>query len=178
MKKILAISGSNSKKSINFQLLKYASSFINEQSVQLVKLSDFPFPMYSVDVEETDGFKNSLIELKKDMDDADGIIFAINEHNWGLSAFFKNTLDWLSRLESNFLKSKPVLIICATPGRAGGSFALRSAADLLPRFGAEVTGTFAFPSFNHNFDTQKNSISNTELDIQLQEALTVFIDKV
>ena len=91
--------GSNSSTSINYKLVRYTAGLIDGKEVQLLNMANFPFPLYSEDVEKTKGFSNSLMELRDDIKSAEGLIISVNEHNGSPSAYFKNLIDWLSRLE-------------------------------------------------------------------------------
>ena len=93
MAKILAFAGSNSSQSINYKLVQFTVSGLDNHEVQLLNLANFPFPMYSEDYERDNGYSNSLIELKNDIADADGIIISVNEHNSNPSAYFKNLIE-------------------------------------------------------------------------------------
>lgn len=121
MAKILAFAGSNSSKSINYQLVKHTVSYMSDHEVRLLNLANFPFPMYSEDYERENGYSNSLVELKNDIADADALVVSVNEHNGNPSAYFKNLLDWLSRLDRNFLDGKPILLMATSNGRRGAS---------------------------------------------------------
>ncbi|WP_149275678.1 NADPH-dependent FMN reductase [Pareuzebyella sediminis] len=177
MGKILAFAGSNSSTSINFKLVKHTVNGIEGHRVQLLNMANFPFPMYSADYEKEQGYSNSLIEFKNDLGKAHGIILSVNEHNGHPSAYFKNLLDWLSRLERNFLKDKPVLLMSTSGGKRGGLASLEVSKNLLPRFGAKVVATFSLPSFDENF-SENEGIVDTELASAHQHALTVFLGEL
>lgn len=177
MAKILAFAGSNSSTSINYQLVKYTVSLLEAHEVQLLNMTHFPFPMYSEDYEKENGYSNSLIELKNDMAKSDGIIVSVNEHNSNPSAYFKNLIDWLSRLERRFLNEKPILLMSTSGGKRGGSSSLEVTKNLVPRFGAEVTATFSLSSYFENFDESKG-ITDTELAGAHQSALNEFLAKL
>ncbi len=163
MKTILAFAGSNSSTSINHEFVKYTLSQISTFNTQLLKMSEMPFPMYSADEEKNVGFKNSLHELNNDINKADGIIISVNEHNGNPSAYFKNLIDWLSRLDKSFLKGKKVLLMSTSPGGRGGQGALNVTKNLLPYFGAEIMNSFSLPSFGQNFSVEKAMIINDDL---------------
>lgn len=177
MATILAFAGSNSSTSVNFKLVKYTASLIQQHYVQLLNMAHFPFPMYSSDYEKEKGFSNSLVELREDIRKADGIILSVNEHNGGLSAYFKNLTDWLSRLDIKFLDGKKVLLMSASPGKRGGLSSLELTKKSLPRFGAEIISTFSLPSFNGNFDTE-NGITDSDLSKRHKEAVDSFLAKI
>ena len=174
---ILAFAGSNSSNSINYQLVKHTAELIDNHKVQVLNMSNFPFPMYSEDYEKAKGFSNSLMELRDDISNSEGLIISLNEHNSGPSAYFKNLIDWLSRLERNFLADKKVMLMSASPGGRGAIGALDTIEKLLPRFGAEVVTTFSLPSFHSNFDVNEG-ISDSDLAGKHKAALEEFISKI
>ena len=59
MKKILAFAGSNSPTSINHQLILNVSRRISEHEVEVIKLSDYEFPMFSI-VREKGGIPQNI----------------------------------------------------------------------------------------------------------------------
>ena len=178
MKNILAFAGSNSSTSINFKLVKYTSSLLTGAETTVLNMVNYPFPMYSQDLEKESGFSNSLGELHTDIQNSDGLLISVNEHNGHLSAYFKNLIDWLSRFNRGFLKDKKICLLSASPGKGGGKRANDLANQLFTMMGAEVITTFVLPSFNANFDAENNLITDEELDSALKAALTLFLDRV
>ncbi len=43
--------------------------------------------------------------------------------------------------------------------------------NAFPRFGANIIATYSLPSFNDNFDEEKEEISNVELKKELQKLI-------
>ncbi|WP_339654211.1 NAD(P)H-dependent oxidoreductase [uncultured Maribacter sp.] len=161
MRYILAFAGSNSSVSINYQLVKYTSSLINGHEVRLRDMANYPFPMYSEDVEKESGFSNSLVEFKNEIRNAIGLIISVNEHNSYPSAYFKNVIDWLSRLDSQFLVDKKILLMSTSNGGRGAKGALEDAEKMLTRFKGEVVETFSLSKYGENFDEEKG-ITNSD----------------
>ncbi len=174
---ILAFAGSNSSKSVNFQLVRYTASLIKEHQVEVLNLVNYPFPMYSEDYEKSKGFSNSLMELRDDIKNSNGLIISLNEHNGNPSAYFKNLIDWLSRLERKFLEGQKVMLMSTSPGGRGAIGALQVVEQLLPRFGAEVVSTFSLASFHQNFNS-KTGIKDADLAAKHQDALNKFLSKL
>lgn len=174
MVKVLAFAGSNSSTSINYKLVKFTIVGLKDYDVQLVNMANFPFPMYSFDYETTHGYSNSLVELMKDINNAKGLILSVNEHNGNPSAYFKNVLDWLSRINRNFLEGTKVFLMATSLGKGGAKHSLEVVSKMLPRFGAEIIETFSLPTFSENFDDKKG-ISNSELLEKHQAALQTFL---
>ncbi len=174
MASILAFAGSNSSTSINFKLVKYTASLVVEHEIRLLNMADFSLPMYSEDEERNNGFSEPLVELKGAVRKASGLIISINEHNGNPSAYFKNLIDWLSRLDKNFLEGKKVLLMSTSPGKRGAIGAHGVAGKMLTRFGAEIVAIFSLPSFQVNFE-EENGITDAELSKSLQRAITDFM---
>ena len=173
--KILAFAGSNSSTSINFELVKYTVSLIEGHEIRLFDMSQMPFPMYSADAEKNDGFKNSLVEFKNEIQAADRIILSVNEHNGGPSAYFKNLLDWLSRLDRKFAAGAEIFLMSTSPGRGGAKSSLAYTKEALADFGGHIVETFSLPSFNHTFDKNTRQIMDEELKQAHKEKLERFL---
>lgn len=177
MKKILAFSGSNSSTSINTQLLDYVVSELSDHDVNVVDLTEYKFPIYSMDIEKETGIPEEVSELADIIDAFDHIIIASNEHNWTVSAFLKNTIDWLSRANSKFIDGKKLFIISTSPGRGGANLANQYLVNMLPKFGAKVTSHFSLKSFNHSFSKDKGIIDDDQKAI-FDKALDVYLKSI
>lgn len=178
MKKIIAFAGSNSKNSINAQLIEYLANQITSASTSVIKLTDFDIPMYSIDIETEQGFPVDVTILKNKISENDGIIISVNEHNGTVSAFFKNILDWLSRVDRNFLSGKKILLLSTSPGARGGKNALDYTKGSLPHMGGVVVESFSFPSFQENFDSASQTITNPTLELGVREVMASFLQEV
>ena len=111
MKKILAFAGSNSSKSINFQLLNYVANRISGHEVKIQQFQQYELPIYSADWEDEKGIPVNVKIIHGIIKEHDALVLAVNEHNGSISAYLKNLLDWLSRLDRNFLSEKKILLI-------------------------------------------------------------------
>ncbi len=177
MSYILAFAGSNSSVSINYKLVKYTASLIKGQEVKLRDMSKYPFPMYSQDVENENGFSNSLVEFKNEITNAKGLIISVNEHNSYPSAYFKNTLDWLSRLDSKFLADKKIFLMATSGGGRGAIGALEVAEKMFARFQGTVVETFSLSKYGENFDEEKG-ITNDDLAKVFATKLDSFVKAI
>lgn len=172
MKKILAFAGSNSSTSINFQLLQYVAKRLAGHDIKIQDFSQYELPLYSADREREKGIPVSVKIINRIIQEHDALLLAVNEHNGNVSAYFKNMIDWLSRLDRNFLANKRILLISTSPGRRGAASALEYTKGILPRFGGEVIESFSLPSFQDNFKNEK--ILNEVLDMGIEDVLTTF----
>ncbi|MBP2834213.1 NAD(P)H-dependent oxidoreductase [Aquimarina sp. U1-2] len=177
MKKILAFAGSNSSTSINQKLVTYIASELKDHKVSVLHLVNYDMPMYSED-EEKKGFPAMVMGLKQEISEVDALIISLSEHNGSWSAFFKNIVDWLSRLDRNFLAGKKILLTSTSPGKRGGMSALEHAKLILPRFGADIVESFSFPSFYENFSEETYTLTNETLELGLKQVLSTFAHQV
>jgi len=148
--KILAFAGSNSSKSINHQFIKYIANSINDHNVEVIRLTDYDIPLYSVDIENK-GFPKEVIRLHSKIREADAIIISVAEHNGNITAFFKSIIDWISSYDREFLKNKKWLLFSTAPGKRGGGSALAIAKKTLDYFKGELIGTYSLSNFKSNF---------------------------
>ena len=176
MKKILAFAGSNSSTSINQKLLNNILERIQNHEIKGIKLTDYPLPIFSQDLENNEGYPINVKILKNLIAESDALVVAVNEHNAGPSAFFKNIIDWLSRLERNFLEGKKILLISTSPGKRGAKTSLEYTKNIFARFGGEVIESFSLPSFKDNFEDGK--VINVVLDMGIEDVLTTFAHQI
>lgn len=171
MKKIIAFGASSSSTSINKQLATYAASLFDNCSVEVLDLNDYELPLFSVDKEKANGIPTLAHDFYNQLGTADLIIISFAEHNGAYSAAFKNTFDWISRINGKTFQEKPMLLLATSPGARGGSSVLEIAKNRFPFQGGIVKGSFSLPSFNDNFDSEKG-ITNAELKNQLLEIVS------
>jgi len=168
MRKIIAFAGSSSKKSINKQLVTYATSLFNDAKVEILDLNDYEMPLFSVDKEKENGFPDLAVQFLSKIGTADLLVVSLAEHNGAYSTAFKNILDWTSRINPKTFQSKKMLLMATSPGARGGSSVLDIANKRFPFQGGIVKGSFSLPSFYENFDVI-NGIIHPEYKNQLLE---------
>ena len=134
--RVLAISGSLRKASFNTGLLRAAREIAPDgMEITIFDIKDLPF--YDGDV-EAQGDPAPVAALKSAVRDADAVLFATPEYNWGTSGALKNAIDWASRdREEGSLMGKPVTIVGAG-GRAGTARAQMQIHETLAETGAVV----------------------------------------
>ncbi len=136
--KILALSGSNRRGSFNTALLHNAKTLVSPGvSIDIYQgLNDLPF--YS---EELDGVKlhPEARRLREAIASADGILLAVPEYNFSLTAMLKNSLDWASRPSGNHvLVAKPTAIVGASSSLLGTIRAQLHTREILHALQADV----------------------------------------
>jgi chromate reductase, NAD(P)H dehydrogenase (quinone) len=171
MKTIMIFSGSNSSTSIHNEILLFAQQYIKHATPLYVSLTNYEAPIYSADGEVNHGIPASMHALLEVVNKADAFVIACPEHNGSMTAVFKNTIDWLSRIQKNIFQNKPVFLITASPGAQGGSTVHASLLQLLPRWGSQLSGSLKLP----NYSNMPNAAAYFSQHASLQDALILGI---
>ncbi|MBW6458687.1 MAG: NAD(P)H-dependent oxidoreductase [FCB group bacterium] len=174
MKKILAFSGSNGSQSINQKLVSLAAGLLKDLEVNIISLRDFTAPLYSMDIEKKEGFPEHMIALNELFNRYDAFLISLPEHNGSVTPVFKNTVDWISRIEMPVFKNKPVCLLSASPGIRGGAHNLQHISGLMPFWGGRVMSVFSLGSFSEKWDKEKNDISSPREKELLRKTLQSF----
>lgn len=122
--RLLGMCGALRVASTNAKLMRAAAAIF--EPAEFVE-ADLRLPLYDGDVEAR-GIPAEVNALRDAIAWADAVIIATPEYNKSLSGVLKNALDWVSRTKPNPWLGKPVAIMSAAAGRAGGEraqFALR-----------------------------------------------------
>lgn len=114
---LLGISGSLRAGSCNRKLIREAARLGGATGFTE---ADLRFPLYDGDLEEAEGIPGPVQLLSDQIKAADAVVISTPEYNKGISGVLKNALDWVSRTEGAPWKGKPLAIMSATAGRAGG----------------------------------------------------------
>ncbi len=138
-KRILAFGGSLRADSFNHKLAALASRGAVDAGaeVTLIRLSDYPMPLFNEDLESSEGMPESAAKLKKLFDEHDAFLIASPEYNSGYTAALKNAIDWVSRATEEdepplkVFADKTAAILAASPGGYGGSRGLDALRTLL-----------------------------------------------
>ncbi len=117
MIKILAISGSNRKRSYNRALLEAAGEMLPENTtLEIFDVSGFP--LYSQDFDGN--LPTNVRTFKEKIRNSDSILFATPEHNYSVTAVLKNAIEWGNRpAGDNSWDGKPAAIVGASSGPRG-----------------------------------------------------------
>lgn len=172
MTTLLGLSGSLRKGSTNTKLMRCAADiFAPDTFVQ----GDLRLPLYDGDLETAGGIPESVQKLADQIAAADAVIISTPEYNKAMSGVLKNALDWVSRTKGGPWKNKPVAIMSAADGRAGGErsqFSLRLAmVAFAPRIlqGPEVM----LADSSNQFDADGNLINARSV-----KTLTALMDEL
>ena len=116
MAKLLGISGSLRAGSYNSMLVREAARVFAPAEFTF---ADLRLPLYDGDLEEQ-GMPQSVLTLCDQISAADAIVVSTPEYNKNPSGVLKNALDWVSRVRPVPLAGKPVAVVSAAAGLAGG----------------------------------------------------------
>jgi NAD(P)H-dependent FMN reductase len=123
MTTIIGLSGSLRTGSFNTALLRAATGMMPKDS-ELVAKTIHGIPLYDGDVEASTGIPVAVTQLGEAIANADGLLLVTPEYNNSIPGPFKNTIDWLSRIEDEegkppIFTGRPVALIGASPGGFG-----------------------------------------------------------
>lgn len=144
--RILAFGGSLRQDSYNHRLASIAARGARGAGakVTLIRLRDYPLPLFDEDLEAAKGMPEDGKRLKKLFAEHDALLIASPEYNGGLSAALKNVIDWVSRATEpeepplKVLAGKKAAIMAGSPGGYGGSRGLEMLRKQLENIRIEV----------------------------------------
>jgi chromate reductase len=157
--RVLGISGSLRRASTNTGLLRAGQEVAPDgMEITIFDIKDLPF--YDGDI-DAQGDPASVTALKSEIRNADAVLFATPEYNWGTSGALKNAIDWASRdREEGSLMGKPVTII-GSGGRAGTARAQMQLQETLAETGSAVMvkpGVLVQAYAPRRFDSEGNLV--------------------
>ena len=159
--KILAFAGSTRTASYNKQLVRFAAEAARAAGaeVALLDLRDYPLPLDDGDLEDQQGLPENAKKLKAILREHDAFIIASPEYNSSITAVLKNTIDWVSRSESDdepalaAYRGKTAALLSASPGALGGLRGLVHLRAILGNIGVIVLpDQVAVPKAHEVFD--------------------------
>lgn len=160
MSKILAFSGSPSRKSLNDKVVRVAmeGAVAAGAEVRHVLLADYEMPVFCVDHEDVLGMHENARAFKALMMEHDGFLISSPENNGSVTAAFKNTIDWVSRTGDGHggraaFTGKYAALLSASPGVFGGVRSLDHARYMLARLGVTIVpANFPISNADQMFD--------------------------
>ncbi len=115
--RLLGMSGSLRKDATNRFLIRNAARLYGDA---VFTEADLNLPLFNADDEDAQGAPDSVVRLADQVAAADAVIISTPEYNSMLSGVLKNALDWVSRVKPQPWTDKPVAVMSAAAGRAGG----------------------------------------------------------
>jgi len=116
--RVVGFAGSLRRGSFNRALLNAARELApSRMTISPIEIGDLPF--YNADV-EAEGDPAAVVEFKKAIRAADGVLIATPEYNDGIPGVLTTAIDWGSRPPgAGPLTGKPVALMGASPSQVG-----------------------------------------------------------
>jgi chromate reductase len=173
---IAAICGSLRKGSYNKMLLNAAIAVCPEgATIDIVDISELP--PFNQDLEQTP--PPSVVALKAKVKDADGILIATPEYNYGVPGVLKNAIDWASRpYGDSSWDGKTVAMMGASIGMLGTVRCQSQLRQVMHGAGAPCVQwpEIYVADATHKFDAQGNFTDEKGKEV-VKELLQALIDQ-
>ena len=130
MKNVLLFAASNNPESINGKLINYTADLFKKHKTNVLRLHDYPLPVYSPVTEAEQGVPKNAMLFKDQILRYDAFVISVAEHNRSVTAAFKNTSDSLSRTDrdyNNLLSGEAILLTSTSPSPGDALTALANA---------------------------------------------------
>jgi chromate reductase, NAD(P)H dehydrogenase (quinone) len=177
MLKLLGISGSLRRGSYNAALLRAATRLMPENAT-LETASIRGIPLYDGDV-EAQGIPPAVAQLKEAVVAAAGVLLATPEYNNSIPGVFKNTIDWLSRPNSDAKRvfgGRPFAIIGASPGGFGTILSQAAWLPVLRTLGTQFwSGGRLLVSRAATVFDEDGSLKDATIEEQLKQFLAGYV---
>ena len=177
MTRILGISGSLRRDSHNTSLLRAAAQAAGSD-VELELYDGLKaVPPYDED-DDVHPRPASVARLDAAIANADAVLFATPEYNASIPGHLKNAIDWISRpVATNVLRNKPVLVIGASTGAFGATWAQAELRKVLAALGARVLDVeLPVPHAHTRFD--EGGLTDDEIRASLADAIEALAAEV
>ena len=171
-KKIFAIPGSTRQSSTNLNLIKAISDLFEEKlAIKIFHgLSDIPH--FSPDLDTADPPKN-VLEFRKQLKEADGILICTPEYAMGVPGTLKNAIDWT--VSSMEFSHKPVALITAS---SSGEKAHHSLLETLKVIESEIPGSSQLLISFAKTKIKDDKITDTDTLEKVKQLIGSFINTI
>lgn len=176
--KVLAVSGSLRRESLNTKLL-WAAEELLPAGAELVLYEELEsVPPYNEDL-DTDEAPVAAAELREAIAASDALLISTPEYNSSIPGQLKNALDWASRpFRENALWGKPVVVVGASAGMYGAVWAQAELRKVLAASGARVVeAELAVGRAQTRFDDEGRLVDD-EIREELATALDALVAEV
>ena len=170
MLKLIAIVGTNSKRSTNRQLLQYMQKhFAEKAEIELVEIKDIPVFNKPADKQ----VPAEILEIATKIEEADGVIIGTPEYDHSIPAVLMSALAWLSYGIYPLL-NKPIMITGASYGTLGSSRAQLQLRQILNA--PEIKASVLPDEFLLSHSLQAFSTSGDLVDLDVIKKLDATFD--
>ena len=177
MTRILGISGSLRRDSLNTSLLRAAAEAAGSD-VELELYDGLKeVPPYDED-DDAHPRPESVARLNAAIANADAVLFATPEYNTSIPGQLKNAIDWISRpVATNVLRNKPVVVVGASTGAFGAAWAQAELRKVLAALGARVLDVeLPVPHAHTRFE--EGELTDEEIRAGLADAVAALAEEI
>jgi len=175
--KLFMFSASLQEKSVNKKLINLAAKYIQEwgHQIDLAQFNEFNMPLYNADIQNNQGFPNTVTDFIERMHAADGVIISVPEYNFSIPGTFKNLIDWVSRVTPMPWRNQCIQLLSASPSLVGGNRSLWAARVPLECCGSYLPpNMFSLATAHESFD-EKNNLKSPQAAELLTKILHEFL---
>ncbi|MHA4810804.1 NADPH-dependent FMN reductase [Flavitalea flava] len=175
-KHILAISGSLSRSSVNYRLIRALAALYSDQLEIVLFEGVGGLPPFNPEDNDDDNEKvaRPVAEFRRKIRNADGVLICTPEYAHGVPGSLKNAIDWTVST-SEFSHKPTVLITASTDGR----FAHPALLDILTVIEAEDIGQLnLLIQFARTKISEDNVITDDKTLVELKTLMGRFISKL
>ncbi len=170
MLKLIAIVGTNSKRSTNRQLLQYMQKhFADKAEIELVEIKAIPVFNKPADKQ----VPAEILEIAAKIEETDGVIIGTPEYDHSIPAVLMSALAWLSYGIYPLL-NKPIMITGASYGTLGSSRAQLQLRQILNA--PEIKANVLPDEFLLSHSLQAFNASGDLVDLDLIKKLDAIFD--
>ena len=170
MLNLIAIVGTNSKRSTNRQLLQYMQKhFADKAEIELVEIKDIPVFNKPADKQ----VPAEILEIATKIEEADGVIIGTPEYDHSIPAVLMSALAWLSYGIYPLL-NKPIMITGASYGTLGSSRAQLQLRQILNA--PEIKASVLPDEFLLSHSLQAFNLSGDLVDLDVIKKLDATFD--
>lgn len=135
----LVLAASTRTGSINQALASHiADQLAKTAPVKIIDLRNFTLPLYDGDFEAREGIPHAAAALADELASAETLVLVSPEYNGTFTPLLKNTVDWVTRVNTAAFGHLRVLVASASPGRGGGANGAAMVRTWLSNMGVEV----------------------------------------
>ncbi len=133
LKKILAISGSTRRESVNLHILKAIAAIYRDQAAITIFNELDQLPHFNPDL-DTDDPPATVRSFRSQVEEADGVLICTPEYVYSLPGSLKNAVEWT--VSTTLFTNKPTALITAS---SSGNKAFEALQQLMSTIGAQIS---------------------------------------
>ena len=132
-------------------------------------------PLYDADIQQEDGFPQSVQDIAQQIREADGVVIVTPEYNYSVPGGLKNAIDWGSRpYGQSVWGGKPAGVAGASPGAIGTALSQAQLRNVLSAVGVKA---LPLPEVFFHFAGEPFDAQGQVVDARTRQFLQGFVDR-